>query len=131
LFADRTLAPDVEAAKYCNAEQSINEVKSALDGAKYILMGKFSEDAEVLGRLGHCLIQEAIFAASVATGKESDTSQEVQKFRDYFEHDEPLKSVPSRRALAMFRGRNEGVLTITLNVGDEEAKVGHHCESMI
>ncbi|EIK43445.1 S1 RNA binding domain protein [Cellvibrio sp. BR] len=131
LLADPTLAPEVEAAKYFNAEHSINDVKSALDGAKYILMEKFSEDAELLGRLRHFLQQEATFSARVATGKETDTSQEVQKFRDYFEHDEPLKSVPSHRALAMFRGRNEGVLTISIKVGDEEARVGHPCETMI
>jgi uncharacterized protein len=136
LLADPSLAPEVEAAKYFNSEHSINDVKSALDGAKYILMEKFSEDAELLGRLRHFLTQEGTFSARVATGKETDTSQEVQKFRDYFEHDEPLKSVPSHRALAMFRGRNEGVLTITLKVGDEEAtsssaNKGHPCETMI
>jgi uncharacterized protein len=131
LLADPTLAPDQEAAKYFNAEHSINDVKSALDGAKYILMEKFSEDAELLGRLRHFLTQEATFSARVATGKEADTSQEVQKFRDYFEHDEALKSVPSHRALAMFRGRNEGVLSITIKVGDEETKIGHPCETMI
>jgi uncharacterized protein len=131
LLADPTLAPEVEAAKYFNAEHSINDVKSALDGAKYILMEKFSEDAELLGRLRHFLQQEATFSARVATGKETDTSQEVQKFRDYFEHDEPLKSVPSHRALAMFRGRNEGVLTISIKVGDEENRIGHPCETMI
>ena len=136
LLGDPSLAPEVEAAKYFNAEHNINDVKSALDGAKYILMEKFSEDAELLGRLRHFLKQEATFTARVATGKETDTSQEVQKFRDYFEHDEPLKSVPSHRALAMFRGRNEGVLTITIKVGDEEATAssthkGHPCESMI
>jgi uncharacterized protein len=131
LLADPTLAPDVEAAKYFNAEHNINDVKSALDGAKYILMEKFSEDAELLGRLRHFLQQEATFSARAVPEKLTDTSQEVQKFRDYFEHDEPLKSVPSHRALAMFRGRNEGVLSISIKVGDEEARIGHPCETMI
>ncbi len=136
LLADPTLAPDVEATKYFNAEHNINDVKSALDGAKYILMEKFSEDAELLGRLRHFLHHEATFTARAVPEKLTDTSQEVQKFRDYFEHDEPLKSVPSHRALAMFRGRNEGVLSITIKVGDEEAissspNKGHPCETMI
>jgi len=131
LLADPSLAPEVEAAKYFNAEHNINDVKSALDGAKYILMEKFSEDAELLGRLRHFLQQEATFSARAVAEKLTDTSQEVQKFRDYFEHDEPLKSVPSHRALAMFRGRNEGVLSISIKVGDEEARIGHPCESMI
>lgn len=132
LLADPTLAPEIEAAKYFNAEHNINDVKSALDGAKYILMEKFSEDAELLGRLRLFLHQEAILAARGVPEKITDVSQEVQKFRDYFEHNEALKSVPSHRALAMFRGRNEGVLTLAIKVGDEEnANAGHPCETMI
>lgn len=131
LMADPTLNPEVEAVKYFNAEHKIDDVKAALDGAKYILMEKFSEDAELLGRLRSFLHTEATLSSRVSTGKDTDTSQEVQKFRDYFEHDEPLKSVPSHRALAMFRGRNEGTLTLAIKVGDEEARVGHPCETMI
>lgn len=131
LFADPTLNPEVEAAKYLNLDHKIDDTKAALDGAKYILMEKFSEDAELLGRLRHFLQQEATISARVATGKDTDTAQEVQKFRDYFEHDEPLKSTPSHRALAMFRGRNEGVLTIAIKVGDEEKGSSHPCEAMV
>jgi protein Tex len=131
LMADPTLNPEIEAAKYINAEHKIDDIKTALDGAKYILMEKFSEAAELLGRLRVFLHNEATLSARAATGKEADASQEVQKFRDYFEHDEPLKSVPSHRALAMFRGRNEGILTIAFKVGDEEAGAGHPCEAMI
>ncbi|ACE84485.1 Tex family protein [Cellvibrio japonicus] len=131
LLADPTLAPDVEAAKYFNAEHNINDVKSALDGAKYILMEKFSEDAELLGKLRNFLHAEATLSARAVPEKANDSSQEVQKFRDYFEHDEALKSVPSHRALAMFRGRNEGILSLAIKVGDEEARVGHPCETMV
>lgn len=136
LLADPTLAPEVEATKYFNAEHNINDVKSALDGAKYILMEKFSEDAELLGRLRLFLHNEATLSSRAVAEKQNDTSQEVQKFRDYFEHDEALKSVPSHRALAMFRGRNEGILTLAIKVGDEEAasvgtNKGHPCETMI
>ncbi len=136
LYADPTLNPEIEAIKYLNPEHKIDDAKAALDGAKYILMEKFSEDAELLGRLRSFLHQEATLSARVATGKDTDTSQEVQKFRDYFEHDEPLKSMPSHRALAIFRGRNEGILTIALKVGDEDATAGvaqkgHPCETMI
>lgn len=131
LMADPSLNPELEAAKYLNAEHKIDDTKAALDGAKYILMEKFSEDAELLGRLRNFLTQEGTLSARVVSGKETDATQEVQKFRDYFEHDEPLKSVPSHRALAMFRGRNEGVLTLAIKVGDETARVGHPCEAMI
>ena len=131
LLADPGLAPEVEAAKFFNAEHNINDVKSALDGAKYILMEKFSEDAELLGKLRNFLHTEATLSSRAVPEKAADTSQEVQKFRDYFEHDEALKSVPSHRALAMFRGRNEGVLSLAIKVGDEEARVGHPCETMV
>ncbi len=136
LLSDPTLAPETEAAKYFNAEHNINDVKSALDGAKYILMEKFSEDAELLGRLRLFLHTEATLSSRVVAEKQNDASQEVQKFRDYFEHDEALKSVPSHRALAMFRGRNEGILTLAIKVGDEESapagvNKGHPCETMI
>lgn len=136
LLNEPTLAPEVEAAKYFNAEHNINDVKSALDGAKYILMEKFSEDAELLGRLRLFLHTEATLSSRAVPEKQNDASQEVQKFRDYFEHDEALKSIPSHRALAMFRGRNEGILTLAIKVGDEEAAPaginrGHPCETMI
>ncbi|WP_341938232.1 Tex family protein [Marinimicrobium sp. C2-29] len=132
LLADPGLDPETEAAQYLNPEHKIEDTKAALDGAKFILMEKFSEDAELLGKLRHFLKQEAQLSARVAPGKDTDTSQEVQKFRDYFEHDEPLKSVPSHRALAMFRGRNEGVLNLSFTLGDEdERNGGHPCEVMV
>ena len=132
LLADPTLAPEAEAAKYLNPEHKIEDTKAALDGAKFILMEKFSEDADLLAKLRDFLQQEANITARVASGKDTDTSQEVQKFRDYFEHDEPLKSTPSHRALAMFRGRNEGVLTIAITVGDpNEPASSHPCEAMV
>ena len=131
LLNDPSLQPEVEAEKYLNAEHGINDIKSALDGAKYILMEQFAEDAELIGNLRSFLKQEALLSSRVSAGKEEDTAQEVQKFRDYFAHDEALKSVPSHRALAMFRGRNEGVLALAIKVGDEEARIGHPCEAMI
>ena len=118
LLGDPRLNPDEEAAKFFNAEYKIDDAKAALDGAKYILMEKFSEDAELLGRLRDFLKVEGDVTARVMDGKESDTSQEVQKYRDYFEHVEPLKKMPSHRALAVFRGRNEGILSIDITVGD-------------
>ncbi len=79
-----------------------------LEGAKYILMERFAEDANLLEKLRNYLKQEATLSARVIAGKE----EEGAKFRDYFEHDEPLKSMPSHRALAIFRGRNEGILSL-------------------
>ncbi|GAB3105629.1 RNA-binding transcriptional accessory protein [Aestuariicella hydrocarbonica] len=137
LQADPTLAPEVEALKYIvggelndNSEeaQKITDLKAALDGAKYILMERFSEDANLLGRLRDFLKTEGTITARVMDGKQA----EAAKFQDYFEHDEPLKSIPSHRALAMFRGRNEGFLSIAVTVGDaEDRTVAHPCEAMI
>lgn len=131
LYADPTLTPEIEAKEYVNPEHKINDIKAALDGAKFILMEKFSEDANLLGNIRSFLKQEAKISARAANGKEADASQAVQKFRDYFEHDEPLKSTPSHRALAMFRGRNEAVLNISLVVGDNEPGTAHPCEGMV
>ncbi len=135
LLAEPSLNPDDEAAKYLNGDseegKKITDVKAALDGAKFILMERFAEDAELLGRLRAFLKEEGQVSARLVAGKENDGA----KFRDYFEYDEPLKKVPSHRALAIFRGRNEGVLSIAVTVGDaeeaESLKVAHPCEGMV
>ena len=127
LFNDPTLTPDTEAARFVDAEKGVADVKAALDGAKYILMERFAEDATLLDKLRSFLKQEATLSARVIAGKE----EEGAKFRDYFEHDEPLKSMPSHRALAIFRGRNEGILSSSLKVGEELPGTMHPGELMI
>ncbi|GAB1266021.1 Tex family protein [Aurantivibrio infirmus] len=118
LFADPSLNPTEEAEKYLNPELKINEAKDALEGAKYILMERFAEDANLLGKLRALLADEAYLTARVMKDKE----KEGEKFRDYFEFDELIKKVPSHRALAVFRGRNESILSITVNLkADDEA----------
>ncbi|GAA4650432.1 Tex family protein [Kistimonas scapharcae] len=128
LLADPTLDPEQEATQYINAEQDVADTKAALDGAKYILMEKFSEDAELLGSLRDFLWEEGRMSSRAVAGKE----QEGAKFRDYFEHDEPINKVPSHRALAIFRGRNEGFLQASITVeGAEDRTQAHPCESMV
>lgn len=126
LFNDPNLDPEQQAQAYINADLGVADIKAALDGAKYILMERFSEDADLIGQLRGYLKQEATLSAAVVTGKE----QEGEKFRDYFEHSEPLKNTPSHRALAMFRGRREGILSVKVDV-TTEATDGHPCETMI
>ncbi|MEZ5530011.1 MAG: Tex family protein [Porticoccaceae bacterium] len=126
LFNEPTLDPEQQAQSYINAELGVADIKAALDGAKYILMERFSEDAELIGKLRHYQASEAQLSATLITGKE----QEGEKFRDYFEHSEPLKTTPSHRALAMFRGRREGVLSLKVDIASE-ASAGHPCETMI
>ncbi|MEH6468721.1 MAG: Tex family protein [Porticoccus sp.] len=126
LFNYPDLDPEQQAKAYINAEQGITDTKSALDGAKYILMERFSEDAELVGRLRQYMSNEAKLSATLISGKE----QEGAKYRDYFEHCEPLKTTPSHRALAMFRGRREGILSLKVEI-DSDATEGHPCEAMI
>lgn len=126
LFNDPTKDPESEATAFVDVDKGGADTKAALDGAKYILMERFSEDANLLEKLRHFMKQEGVLASRVVEGKE----QEGAKFSDYFEYNEPLKTVPSHRALAIFRGRNESILTASLVVGDEETK-SHPCESII
>ena len=127
LFNDPTLNPETEAARFVDTDKGVADAKAALEGAKYILMERFAEDASLLEKLRSFLKQEATLSARLVPGKE----QEGAKFSDYFEHDEPLRSAPSHRALAIFRGRNEGVLSASLKVGEELPGSMHPCEGMI
>ena len=127
LFNDPSLAPESEAARFIDAEKGFADIKAVLEGAKYILMERFAEDATLLASLRNFLKQEATLSARLVAGKE----EEGAKFRDYFEHDERFKGVPSHRALAIFRGRNEGFLSASLKVGDELPGSMHPCEGMI
>ncbi|MCH4563423.1 RNA-binding transcriptional accessory protein [Halomonas sp. EGI 63088] len=124
LLADPTLDPGTEAANYLRPAEgdtpAVEDAKAALDGARQILMERFAEDAELVGRLRERLWDEGELSARVIGGKE----REGAKFSDYFEHDEKLAKAPSHRALAMFRGRNEGVLTLAIRLpGEEEAPI--------
>ncbi len=103
--------PETEAAKFIDADKGVADAKAALDGARYILMERFSEDAALLSRVRDYLWKNAHIVSTVVAGKE----EEGAKFRDYFDHHEPISTTPSHRALAMFRGRNEGVLQLALN----------------
>src|SRR3990167_7853402 len=127
LFNDPSLDPESEAARFIDAEKGFADIKAVLEGAKYILMERFAEDATLLASLRNFLKQEATLSARLVAGKE----EEGAKFRDYFEHDERFKGVPSHRALAIFRGRNEGFLSASLKVGDELPGSMHPCEGMI
>lgn len=129
LFEDASLDPNVLAAQYVDEEKGVKDVKAALEGARFILMERFAEDAALLAKIRHYLTENAHIRSKVAPGKE----QEAAKYKDYFEHSEKFKSAPSHRALAMFRGRNEGVLHIQLDADpqQDEASAPSHCEHII
>ena len=131
LLADPLLTPEQEAQGFIVTEaaeggSAYPDVKAVLEGARHILMERFAEQADLLARLREQLQSQALIRARVIAGKENDGA----KFRDYFEHDEKLADAPSHRALAMFRGRNEGFLTLNLVLPDSEGPV-HPCETLI
>lgn len=124
LLANPALDPENEAANYLRPAEgdipAIEDAKAALDGAKQILMERFAEDPELIGQLRERLWQEGELSARVLEGKQ----QEGAKFSDYFEHDEKLAKAPSHRALAMFRARNEGVLSLSIRLpGEDDAPI--------
>ena len=115
LFSDPMLRPEDEAAAYVDGEKGVADVKAALDGARQILMERFAEDAALIERLRRHLQESGRIVSRLVAGKET----EGQKFRDWFEFDEAWQAMPSHRALALFRGRNEGVLSITLKLPED------------
>ena len=129
LWNEPKTEPETIALDYVNAEKGVADVKAALDGARYILMERFAEDAGLLAKVRDYLSKNALIVSKVIEGKEAEGA----KFQDYFDHQELLKNVPSHRALAMFRGRNEGILQLSLNA-DPEAEEGSrqsYCEEII
>ena len=110
LLKDPTLDPEKVAETYLNIDLQITHIKDALDGAKQILMERFSLAADLLAELRHLGWQDAQWQTQVVDGKQ----QAGVKFQDYFEFQEALKTIPSHRALAILRGRNEGILQATI-----------------
>ena len=119
LLADPSQDPNVLAETYINAEAGVADAKAALDGARAILIERFAEDAELLGQLREKLWNEGELAAAVVAGKENEGA----KFSDYFDHREHIKAMPSHRALALLRGRNEGVLSVALKYQPDETPI--------
>lgn len=126
LLADPNLTPETEAAAYLkpafttpNGENpGVADVKAALDGARQILMERFSEDATLLQSIREYLLDHGIVETTVVAGKEEAGA----KFSDYFAYSETLGTIPSHRALAIFRGRREEFLSVTLRLDSEEEK---------
>ncbi|MBF0263825.1 MAG: RNA-binding transcriptional accessory protein [Gammaproteobacteria bacterium] len=125
LFQNHQLDPKQEAQKYIStdvkleAEKLVADVDAALAGAKFILMEQYSENAELLAMLRDYIQENAFLVSSVITEKE----KQGQKFSDYFDYSEKLKDIPSHRALALFRGAKEGVLSLQIQTTiDQQSK---------
>ena len=116
LLADPTQDPATQAERYVDVGKGVADGAAALEGARQILMERFAEDPELTGRLRDRLWEEGVLVSKVVVGKEQDGN----KFSDYFDYREAIAKVPSHRALALFRGRNQGVLNLDLVPGEDE-----------
>ena len=127
LLADRGLIPEQVAASYIDAEKGVPDIAAALDGARQIIMERISEDAELLSELRERIWQKGIVHATVASGKEVL----AEKFKDYFDYQEAINKIPSHRALALFRGRNEDFLNLTLKPGADDKAEHDLCAQFV
>lgn len=129
LWQNPSQDPETLAATFTDSEKGVADTKAALDGARYILMERFAEDASLLSKVRDYLWRNAHLVSKVISGKEAEGA----KFSDYFDHHEAIAKVPSHRALAMFRGRNEGILQLALNADpqSEEPPKESYCEELI
>lgn len=108
--------PTTQAQAFVDPDAGVSDEKDALDGARSILVERFSEDANLIARLRDQLVNQAYLCSSVIANK----AAEGEKFQDYFDHQEPYAKVPGHRALAMFRGRSDGVLSLKMLLKDSE-----------
>ncbi|MEK8024899.1 Tex family protein [Pseudaquabacterium rugosum] len=131
LFADPALDPLTEAQAFVDAyegglarltEAGFADAHAVLDGVRDILSERWAEDAGLVGGLREWLWAEGLFVSKLADGKDPNHADHA-KFRDYFDYDEPIRTVPSHRALAVFRGRTQEILDAKLQL-DEEVVTG-------
>ncbi len=126
LLENPLLNPEEEAAKYLRdpftTDQGDNpgvpDVKAALDGARQILMERFAEDASLLQSLREYVQAHGVVQSKVREGKDAA----AEKYADYFDYAESINTIPSHRALAVFRGRREEMLDVWLRLDSEEEK---------
>ena len=126
LLAEPTLEPETEAAKYLKPafttdngdNPGVPDTKAALEGARQILIERFGEDAALLQALREYMLEHGVVESKVTVGKE----QTGEKFADYFDYAENIATLPSHRALALFRGRREEMLNVALRLDSEPEK---------
>jgi protein Tex len=122
LFADPSLDPAAEAAAFINADAGFADAFAVLDGVRDILSERWAEDATLVGTLREWLWAEGLLQSRLVEGKDGNHA-DAAKFRDYFDYAEPIRTVPSHRALAVFRGRTQEWLDAKL-ILDEELQPG-------
>lgn len=118
LFADPSLDPMGEAAAFLNPDAGFADAFAVLDGVRDLLSERWAEDAALIGKLREWLWEEGLFKSKLMDGKD-ENNPDISKFRDYFDYAEPIRTVPSHRALAVFRGRTQEFLDAKLAVDEE------------
>jgi uncharacterized protein len=127
LLEDPAQSPETLAADFVAADKGVADSDAALEGARQILMERFAEDAALAGRLRDYVWENGVLVSGLIEGKEKEGS----KFSDYFDYREAVAKIPSHRALALFRGRNAGILALELKPGPEDEETDRICQQMI
>lgn len=128
ILSDLASDPQTLAGTYVNAEGGVADVKAALDGARDILAERFAEDADLLAHMREHLWATGVLYSKLIEGKETEGAN----FRDWFDFNETLRTLPSHRILAMLRGRQQGVLEVRMGLTPElEALVPHPCVTRV
>lgn len=122
LWSNPELDPEEQAVQFINPDAGVENAKTALEGARHILMEHFAEDADLINELREYLWQHGI-VKSTGSSKKKET---VNKFSDYFDYSEAIKKIPSHRALALFRGRRESVLQVSLTLPEHDLSYGEN-----
>lgn len=138
LLRDPALDPESEATRFIAARPKehvdpatdvFGTPKAVLEGARDILAERFGETAELIGKVRDRLVSQGVVTSALIVGQDA---QHDQKFQDYYGYQEPLRTIPSHRALAIFRGRAQGVLAVKLGLGDaQELLSPHPCEALV
>lgn len=126
LLSNPSQVPDVAAKQYVNMDKGIADTASALEGAQHILVEMFSESPPLVGQLRQFLWNTGIVISTVVKGKQEEGS----KFSDYFDYQETIKTIPSHRALALFRGKKEGFLRVSLKLAANKDDLAYATENV-
>ena len=128
LLDHSNIVPQEAALAYVDADKGVADVKAALDGARDILAEQFAENADLVAQLRELLMRQGMVYAKVVEGKEEEGSN----FRDWFDFNEAIGTIPSHRMLALLRGRQQGVLDLRVGLSeDQEALLPHPCTRRI
>lgn len=111
---------DPETLAEAHLSEGFPDAKSALEGARAILVDRFATDADLVGEVRDRVYAQGTMRSAVVEGKETEGA----KFADYFEFSEPFEKLPSHRILALLRGEAEGVLTLDMDPGEETVYEG-------